>query len=673
MIDTNAAYVASTVTAGLATVVAMACPRRARPGVVGVLTALAAAGAGAAAVAVLVGGEPMAADLPDLLPMTGGIHLQLDALGAVFVVAAALVAIPASIYSVGYTAGHLDSRSVQAGFPLFVWTLLMVPAAGSASTFLLLWELMALSSLLLVLAEHRDNPAVRSAGQWYGAMTHLGLVAILLAFMLLASRCGGDSFDAMRQAAAEVPAWLRSTVFGLALVGFGSKAGMVPLHVWLPRAHPEAPSHVSALMSGAMVKLGIYGILRVGWDLLGGGPAWWGGAVLVAGVVSALFGVLHALVASDLKRLLAYSTTENVGLIMIGVGAGGLLAASGNTVVAALAIGAALLHVINHAAFKSLLFLGAGSVVHATGTRDLDKLGGLARRMPVTTATFAVGALAITALPPLNGFVSEWLLLQALVHSLPSTAAAVAVTMPVAVAVVALTGGLAAATFVKAFGTGFLALPRSKPAAEATHAPTTMRIGLLALAASCVALGIAPALLGRPLGRAIETLAPFGDRRPLRPAGFRLELDGIQATLSPLLLAGGLALALILVLALVRGLWSAGTVRGGPVWGCGRVLHASRTEYTATSFAEPLQRVFDDILHPDLDIDVSHRAGSRYYLEAVRYRHSIRDACEAWLYRPMLRAVRWWGAEARGLQSGSIHRYMAYVMAALLAVLVAAR
>jgi hydrogenase-4 component B len=657
--------------AAAATFAATVLPRRVRVPAVGVLSAASAAGGLVAAIAVLTGSGRFVAVLPKLLPL-GGVRLELDPLGAIFIVAAALVAIPASIYGIGYARQGLDNRAVQAVYPLFVWTLLMVPAAGSASTFLFLWELMALSSLLLVLAEHRHSPAVRSAGLWYAAMTQFGFVVIALAFFLLARGAAGESFAAMRAAATVLSPLTASTVFVLALVGFGSKAGVVPLHVWLPRAHPEAPSHVSALMSGAMVKLGIYGILRIGWDLLGGGPRWWGAVVLAVGAVSALFGVLHALVASDLKRLLAYSTTENVGLILIGVGAAGLFAASGNRPLASVTVAAALLFVINHAAFKGLLFLGAGSVLAATGTRDLDRLGGLVRRMPVTAATFAVGAFAIAALPPLNGFVSEWLLLQALIHSLPTATAAVAVIMPVSVAVVALTGGLAAATFVKAFGTGFLALPRSPAAGDASEAPATMKVAMVMLAGVCVVLGLVPAILGPPLARAVDVLTPLADGRPLRSAGARLELAGVQASLSPLLLATGLLVAVIVVVGLRRAARSPAAVRGAETWGCGRSVQTARMEYTATSFAEPLQRVFDDVLRPDLDVDVDHRAESRYYVEAVRYRAGVRDAFEHRLYRPLLRAVGWWGRAARRLQNGSIHRYLTYALVALVVIMVVA-
>ena len=663
---------AATGAAALAIVAAVVAPARARAASVGLLSAVSAAAALVAAVAVLCGRATFAAALPDLLPLAG-VRLELDPLGAIFVVAVAVVAIPASLFGIGYAPHGPAGRAVAATFPLFVWSLLFVPVAGSASTFLVLWELMAVASLLLVLSDHRHSPAVRSAGQWYAAMTHFGFVAILGAFVVLADRAGSDSFAVIRAGADGVGPLARSAVFVLALVGFGSKAGVVPLHVWLPRAHPEAPSHVSALMSGGMVKLGVYGLLRVGWDLLGGGPRWWGVTVLAVGAVSALFGILHALVASDLKRLLAYSTTENVGLILVGVGAAGLFAANGQRSLASVAVAAALLHVVNHAAFKGLLFLGAGSVVAATGTRDLDRLGGLIRRMPVTAATFAVGALAIAALPPGNGFVSEWLLLQALVHSLPSSSAAVAVTMPLAVGVVALTGGLAVATFVKAFGTGFLALPRSGDAEAAQESPATMQLALVLLAGVCVALAVVPTALGAALGRAVGVLGPLADGRPLRTGALHVELAGIAATMSPVLVAGGLLLTMLGVLAVVRAAHSAVTVRGAEAWGCGRSLQTARMEYTATSFAEPLQRVFDDVLRPDLDVDIDHRVESRYYVDAVRYRQGIRDAFEHRLYESLIRLLRWWGERARGLQNGSIHRYLGYILAALVVVLLVAR
>jgi formate hydrogenlyase subunit 3/multisubunit Na+/H+ antiporter MnhD subunit len=546
----------------------------------------------------------------------------------------------------------------------------MVPAAANVVGLVVFWELMALSSLLLVLAEHQHRSEARSAAQWYAAMTHLSLLAIMFALFLLAGETGDETFDGIRSGAGAIGGGTRAVVFIAALVGFGAKAGVVPLHVWLPRAHPEAPSHASAVMSGAMVAMGVYGIVRVGWDLLGGGPVWWGVAVLVTGLVSAMFGVLHALLASDLKRLLAYSTTENIGLMFVGIGAAGVFAASGNRPLAAVALAAALLHVMNHAVFKGLLFLAAGSVLAATGQRDLDRLGGLARRMPVTGATFAVGAIAIAALPPLNGFVSEWMLLQALVHSLPSDVAVVAVAMPVAVTLVALSGGLAAAAFVKAFGTGFLAMPRSGGAATASEVNRAMLTGQVLLAAGCVAFAVAPMGFADPLENAVASVGGVADGPPVIVDGVGIRLAGIGAGLSPLLLLTALVAGAAGALTAVGRARRRRTVSGIVPWGCGRTVQTPRMEYTATSFAEPLQRVFDDVLHPDIDIEVGHRAESRHYVESVSYRMETSDQFEQRLYEPILRVARRWGDTARSLHNGSVHRYLAYALVVTLLVMV---
>lgn len=647
-----------------------ALPRRARVTSAAALTVVAAGFASSAAVSVLSSGRAFRASLPAVLPVTG-FSIALDSLGAFFMLIVALVSIPAAVYGIGYAAHGPSARTFHAVFPAFVVSMLLVPAAGDVASFLALWETMALASLLLVAAEHRHRTAAREAAHWYGAMTQLGFIAILIALFVFSRHAGGDSFAVLRAAGARMSPGVRSGVFLLALAGFGSKAGMVPLHVWLPRAHPEAPSQVSALMSGAMVKLGIYGIVRVGFDLLGLGPRWWGVVLLAAGAVSALFGVLHAMVSSDLKRLLAYSTTENVGLILIGLGASLLFAASGASALAGVAAAAALLHALNHAAFKGLLFLGAGAVQSSAGTRDLDRLGGLVRRMPVTATLFGVGALAIAALPPLNGFVSEWLLLQSLIRGASRAGVALAVSMPVAVAAVALTTGLAAATFVKAFGVGFLAQPRSREAAEATEAPVSMRVGMAMLALVCVALGFGPALAGPALGTALRVL-PWGGREPLSANGALLALDGIRSSIAPVVIAVGLAAGVVAAMVVVRAFGSRRR-RVAANWACGRTVQTARMEYTATSYAEPLMRVFDDVLRPDRDLDVTHRVESRYFVESVRFRTGIRDAFEQHFYVPVVRWIGAWGRAARAMQSGSVHHYLAYGFVALVVVLVIAR
>ncbi|HTI25339.1 MAG TPA: proton-conducting transporter membrane subunit [Kutzneria sp.] len=631
----------------LTAVAAMVVRQPIRAAAVGVGTAVCGA-AGVAAGVCALSGTTFSLDLPQLLPLSG-VVVAVDALGGLFLAVTGGVAVAAGIYGIGY-ARH-SARLVQAVFPLFVVAMLLVVCAASAGTLLMCWELMALSSLLLVVADHRSRPEVAAAGRWYAVMTHLGLMAILAGLLVLAAHASGDSFAALRAAGPHLPPAVATVVFLATVAGFGSKAGIVPLHAWLPRAHPEAPSHVSALMSAAMVNLGVYGIVRVGFDLLGGGPRWWWAVVLGLGAVSAVYGILQAAMSTDLKRLLGYSTTENMGLVLVGVGAAGMFAADGNRVLAGLALAAALLHVVNHAAFKTVLFLSAGSVLHGTGTRDLDDLGGLRQSMPATTAAFGLGALAASALPPGTAFVSEWLLLQALIHGLPASGVLTAIAMPLAVAAVALTAGLAVATFVKAFGVGFLARPRSVRAENAAESPASMVIGMGVAGLACVGLALLPTLVLPALGRVA------GVAGPAQADAVTIRLVGVAGSLSPLLLAIALVAAIVLVLAVPRAVAAR---RAARLWDCGAGPLSARMEYTATSFAEPLQRVFDDVLAPETDVDVTHTRESSYLVEAVEYRRRVPDRIERRLYQPVLALVAAWGSAGRRLATGSVHRYLGY-------------
>lgn len=648
----------------LAALAALLLPARHRVVAAGAGSAFAGFGGVLAGGAALTG-QTFSVALPGMLPLSG-VALALDPLGGLFVAVTGLVAVPAAVYGIGYTRHALAGRTVQAGFPLFVASLLLVPAAANVGTFLACWELMALTSLLLVLAEHRRRPQVADAGRWYAVLTHLGLVAILAGLMLFAAHAGGDSFAALRSAGDGLPPAVAATIFLATLAGFASKAGIVPLHVWLPRAHPEAPSHVSAVMSAAMVALGCYGIVRVGADLLGGGPLWWWALLLGLGVLSAVHGILQAAMSTDLKRLLGHSTTENMGLVLIGLGAAGMFAASGDRALAALAMAAALLHVVNHGVFKTLLFLAAGSVLHATGTRDLDRLGGLRAGLPATTVAFGVGALAASALPPGTAFVSEWLLLQSLIHGWPSTGYATAVVLPVAVAAIALTAGLAVATFVKAFGVGFLARPRSERAAGAVEGPPSMRAGMALAAAGCAVLALVPAVVLPALAPAVAL--GTGAEAPVARGAVTVELTGVAGSLSPLVLAVGLALGVLVVAGAVHLLtrWPAWRTarrparRAARLWDCGAGPLSARMEYTATSFAEPLQRVFDDVLQPDLQVDVIRHRESAYLVRAVRYRRTLADRIERRIYGPVLGGLRAWGRAATVLANGSVHRYLGY-------------
>jgi hydrogenase-4 component B len=610
-----------------------------------------------------------------LLPLTG-VSLELDPLGGLFVTGTGAVSVAVGIYAIGYARREHWARFPLAVLPIFVAAMLLVPAAGSVTTFLLTWELMAVASLALVLSDHRRE-AVRAAGVFYAIMTQLGFAAILLALVILSAAAGSDSFDAIAAQADGISTGTQTAIFLLTLMGFGSKAGLLPLHAWLPRAHSEAPSPVSALMSAAMVNMGIYGIIRIDLQILGqagASPHWWGLALMTVGALSAVFGVLEASVATDLKRLLAYSTTENMGLVTLSLGAASLLSSSGAPAVAAIATTGAVLHLLAHAAFKSLAFLSAGSVLAATGLRDLDRLGGLVHRMPVTTVMFGIGALGASGLPLGAGFVSEWLMLQSLIHSPPGSSTTLALAMPLTVGAFALTTGLGIAAMVKAFGVGFLARPRSAAAESARESSASMLTGMALAAAACVVFAVAPALFGPVLRRVLAVLPMVGGQDAAPMVGTFLRLPGVAGSISPGLVAGALVIAVLLSLGLARvGSRHRPPAATTPPWASGADSLSPRMQYTATSFAEPLQRVFDNVLRPDTDVEVTHFAESAYLVEKVTYRTRLVDPVEKRLYTPVISAVTTVAQWVRAAHTGSVHLYLAYGALGLLIVLLVTR
>ncbi|MBU4215824.1 MAG: hydrogenase 4 subunit B [Actinobacteria bacterium] len=647
------------VLAGLVVLVALLRPVRLRSVLAGVGCALLAA-TGALTGVLVLAGDRGTVTVPAALPVP--MVLDPTPLGAVFMVLAGVVGVLASLYAIGYVHGATASRTQWAALAVFLLGLQLVPAAGDVVSFLLAWELMAGASAVLVLAEQATSPAARDAGLWYAVMTHLSMVAITAGFAVLATAGGGTSFADL--ARVDPRSGAASLAFVLLVLGFGAKAGLVPVHVWLPRAHPEAPSHASALMSGAMVKMGVYGALLVGVQLLPGGPRWWAVLLVALGATSALYGILQAGVTSDLKRLLAYSTSENVGLMVLALGAGLLFEGAGMHEAAAAALVACLLLAVAHAAFKSTLFLGAGAVVHATGERDLDRLGGLVHAMPWTAAAFGVGALGAAALPVTGGFVAEWTLLQSLIGGVRPDDRLVAITVPLALGALALTAGLALLTFVKAYGIGFLARARSAAALDAVEVPVTMRVPMVAGAALVLGLGVAPGPLARVLARSLQV----GGVQQVGLGGVRL--TGLGAVLDPAALA--LLGALVAVPALAIA-WSAarrhGREKDALAWGCGGVRDSPRMQYTGTSYAEPLMRVFDDALQPARDIEVTHVEESEYLATRVRYTQQIEDVVEVRVYRPLVAAADAVADRARLVQNGSIHRYLTFAFTALVVVL----
>ncbi|OGG51198.1 MAG: hydrogenase 4 subunit B [Candidatus Handelsmanbacteria bacterium RIFCSPLOWO2_12_FULL_64_10] len=619
----------------------------------------------------LMGGTLRVA-IPEALPV-GGLALGLDRLSAFFILVVAVGAAPSALYAIGYTRAY-EGRCSLAGmgvaFNAFLAAMLLVPLARNVLTFLALWEAMSLASYFLVMTEG-EREEVQRAGWVYLVMTHAGFACLLAGFLLMARATGTVDFAAWRGLSAGLEGTLRDTIFLLLALGFGSKAGVIPLHVWLPRAHPAAPSHVSALMSGVMIKLGVYGLVRVGFDWLGVGPVWWGGAALAVAALSAVLGVLYALVEHDLKRLLAYHSVENIGIILLGVGAGMLFQSYRLDDLASLALIAALYHTLNHATFKGLLFMGAGAVLHATHTRNVEEMGGLIKRMPQTAACFLVGSVAISALPPFNGFISEWLTFQSLLLSFQVSAPAVNLVFALAVAALALTGGLAAACFVKAFGITFLALPRSEHARNAREVGWTLRAPMVLLAVACLLLGVAPSIVLGPLNALALELTHAS---PEAHFGWdALVVKESFATASPLCLAVALVALLGAIPLALRVLGASARRRVYETWGCGRALQTARFEYTATAFANPFKRVFDRLYRPVEQVHVDAHPESRFFVRTITYRHETRSVFEDALYRPLIRFSQQVARRARILQSGNVHSYLLYILIALVTLLVLAR
>jgi hydrogenase-4 component B len=596
------------------------------------------------------------------LPL-GGIELAMDPLSGFFLALIGLTAIPVSLYAAGYARGV---RRGLLAYAVFIASMALVPLAANVLTFLLAWELMSLASYVLVI-QTSDDPRSLRAGWVYAVMTHAGLACLLAAMLLLDAWTGSMRFADWRAAAPSLSISARSAAFVLFALGFGVKAGLIPLHVWLPLAHPAAPSHVSALMSGVMIKLGVYGLFRAGLDWLGDGPTWWGVLLLLAGAVSAVVGVLYALVEHDLKRLLAFHSIENIGIILMGLGAGMLFRGAGVPALAVLGLTAALYHTVNHAAFKALLFLAAGAVVRATGTHDMEAMGGLIKRMPWTAACFLVGAAAIAALPPLNGFVSEWLTFQALLQNLAIPRPSVNLAFALAIASLALTAGLAMACFVKAFGITFLALPRSTAAEHAQEAGPAMRLGMVLLAAACVLLGLGATVVVPALVHVAQNFA--GAAEPVAIARwFTLSVSGDFASLSMPAVAVALAAAFALLAAVLA--LRAAPPRRYETWGCGRMVQTARMEYTATAFSNPFTRVFDFFYRPVKRIEIEAHPESRLFINRIVYQNPTRSIFDDWLYQPIVDLVQRGARAARLIQSGSANLYLVYIMAALLALLV---
>ena len=609
---------------------------------------------------VLLGSEAESLHLAWSVPY-GSFFVEVDALSAFFVVLILGLSALAAIYGSEYLWAWRDKKSLGPPwffFNVLVASMMMVVLARNAVLFLVAWEVMALSSFFLVTFED-ERESVRNAGWTYLVATHLGTAFLLVMFILMGREVGSLDFDQFGKLSGIPPA-SASLLFLLAVIGFGTKAGFMPLHVWLPEAHPAAPSHVSALMSGVMIKTGIYGLVRI-LMLLGPPPMWWGWLLVGIGLSSGILGVLFALAQHDLKRLLAYHSVENIGIIALGLGVG-LLGVSGHwPLLVVLGFGGGLLHVANHALFKSLLFLGAGAVLHGAGTREIDHLGGLSKRMPWTAFTFLVGAVAISGLPPLNGFVSEFLIYLGAFGGGISLKAGDAVPLFGLIAGLALIGGLAAACFTKAFGIVFLGQPRSGHGQHAHEVGWLMRIPMLLLAASCVLIGLfAPVALSilQPVVQQVSELPANVVHKNLASAAGPLRL---VATI------GAVFLALVIILALLRrALLANRRVEESVTWGCGYDLPTPRMQYTASSFAQPLTDLFKPLLGTRKNVSTP----SGYFPSDAALKTETPDLFSEKIYGPVFTCIGAGLSRLRWLQQGNVQLYVLYIALTLLALLV---
>jgi formate hydrogenlyase subunit 3/multisubunit Na+/H+ antiporter MnhD subunit len=608
---------------------------------------------------VLSGGSIEAVRVPWPVPY-GEFFLVLDPLAAWFLFPTLLLSALSAIYGVGYLRVWQGRRSlgpVWFFYCVLVLGMMLVLLARNAVLFLFAWELMAVASFFLVTFEY-EREAVREAGWIYFVATHLGTAFLLVFFLLTARETGSMDFTVWAEKGIQTRG-LADILFLLAIVGFGTKAGFMPFHVWLPEAHPAAPSHVSALMSGVMIKTGIYGLLR-SLTFLGLPPLWWGWLLIGIGLTSGVLGVLFALAQHDLKRLLAYHSVENIGIIALGIGVGLLGVSTGSPVLMVVGFGGGLLHVLNHALFKGLLFFGAGAVLQGTGTHEIDHLGGLLKRMPWTAATFLIGAVAISGLPPLNGFVSEFLIFLGAFQGGATLGAAGAVPLLALIAGLALIGGLAAACFTKAFGVVFLGEPRTEHASHTHETGWAMRLPMLLLAAGCALIGLfAPFVVG-----ALQ--AVLENTTGLRREVVRVNLAAAAGPLA-LVVIGTVAFLLLLValFLLRRGLLAGRRVEQGVTWGFGYVQPTARMQYTASSFVQPVTTLFRWLLG-------THRRLQRP--EGIMPANAsltteTPDLCHGNLYRPGFLKVNWGLSQLRRLQRGPVQLYVLYIAVTLIVLL----
>lgn len=593
------------------------------------------------------------------------IDIKLDNLSAFFLLSLSILVVCVSIYSIGYISHYIGKRNVGLFYflySLFIASMIFVFTSANAVFFFISWEIMSLLSYFLVIFESEQEEN-RKAGVLYIIMTHIATAFLLAGFMIVYHYT--KSFDIFSSAAA-IPEFAKNVVFIMFLIGFGTKAGIIPLHIWLPRAHPAAPSNVSALMSGIMIKTAIYGLIRFVLCYLGVESTWWGITILVIGILSAVLGVAYAFVESNIKKLLAYSSIENIGIIFIGLGVGFIAYAQNNLTVSALAICACLFHCFNHTLFKGSMFLSAGSILYSTHTKNMDELGGLIKKMPVTALLVLCGALSISAIVPFNGFISEWLTYQSLFASIISEKAGINILLIIAVAALAMAGALALASAVKLFGISFLGKPRSEHAIDAKEVPCLMSIGTGILAALCLFVGLFPMLILKLIDGTVFSVTGISIFEQLE-GGFLIAYMPLNVSgnsISPLALILALAVIIIIALLIIRVIGGKYIERKYGTWDCGFEALNSRMQYTATGFSKPIKIVFKTLFRTSRATIVTQAVD--YHPESIEYKTTSENIFEKYIYKLFGDKIRMFSNAAKlRVQTGNIRRYLLYIFLAV--------
>ena len=600
-------------------------------------------------------------------------NFNIDHLAAFFIFIISLISLFCSIYGIGYIKhyyGKYNLGTLGFFYNFFILGMLCVVTASNILFFLMVWEIMSLASYFLVIYERNNQDNIK-AGLLYFIMTHIGTAFIILALLLMHKFTGSFDFFTIKESVGSIPPLVKDIIFILAFIGFGTKAGIIPMHIWLPAAHPAAPSHVSALMSGVMIKTGIYMMIRIFFDIFTDAPLWWGAVVLIVGSASALLGVLYAMAENDLKKLLAYSSIENIGIILLGLGSALSFAALEMKSFAALALIASLFHILNHSVFKSLLFLGAGSVISKTHTRNIEEYGGLIKHMPQTALFFLAGSMAISALPPFNGFFSEWMTFQALFEGMKSMDSAYQWIFVFSAGSLVLTSGLALATFVKAFGITFLARPRSEGALHAKESSLSLRLGMAALAALCLLFGLSSGFLSGIFNNIVRGIKSFGDYDPalVVSQNHLISVNGGFSSISAPAVFAVLILAGIAIFAIIRFVSKEQKVKIGATWDCGTNLEP-RMEITSTGFSRTLIMIFKGILKPSKQAGIEYRdANMRYFPKSRTMVFEISDVYKKYFYKPIHNFVLKISERVKKIQSGNVNAYVLYIFMALILLL----